>query len=113
GAGSVNFAQSLKIAQNGLLNNVLTTVSSLLGASSGAAFRDTGTLIDRIYDRTGIRLLGLLDLGPLFEHAASLERGVLHLVGLANPRGSAAANYVVWGNVPGWSSASYVVGGNT
>ena len=59
GAGSVNFPQSLKIAQNGpARHDLLTTVTSLLGLSSGATFRDNGTLIDRIYDRTGIRLLG-------------------------------------------------------
>ena len=113
GTGSVNFSQSMKVAKSGLLNNLLTTVTSLLGLSSGAGFLDNGTLIDRIYDRTGIRLLGLLDLGPLFDNAASLERGVLNLVGVSNPLGSAAANYVVWGNVAGWSSAYYVVWGNT
>jgi subtilisin family serine protease len=113
GAGSVNFAQSLKVAQNGLLNNVLTTVGALLGSASGAAFRDHGTLIDRIYDRTGIRLLRLLDLGPLFQDAGTMEPGVLHLLGTSNPLGSAAANYVVWGNVADWSSSYYVVWGNT
>jgi serine protease AprX len=113
GAGSVNFAQSLKVARSGLLNNLLTTVTSLLGVSSGAAFRDNGTLIDRVYDRTGIRLLRLLDLGPLFDDAASLEPGVLNLVGTSNPLGSTAANYLVWGNVAGWSSSYYLVWGNT
>ena len=32
-------------------------MTSLLGLSSGAYYRDHGTLIDRIYDRTGIKLL--------------------------------------------------------
>jgi serine protease AprX len=113
GAGSVNFAQSLKVAQNGLVNNLLTTVTSLLGVSSGAAFRDNGTLIDRIYDRTGIRLLRLLDLGALFDDAANMEPGVLNLVGTSNPLGGTAANYLVWGNVAGWSSSYYLVWGNT
>ena len=113
GAGSVNFAQSLKIAQNGLLNNLLTTVTSLLGASSGAAFKDTGTLIDRIYDRSGIRLLGILDLSALFQNADNVEPGVLNLLGTSNPLGTTAPNYVVWGNVAGWSSSYYVVWGNS
>jgi serine protease AprX len=113
GAGSVNFVQALKIAQNGLVNNLLMTVGSLLGTSSGATFRDTGTLIDRIYDRSGIRLLQLLDLGPLFQDAGNLEPGVLNLLGTSNPLGSAAANYVVWGNVASWSGSYYVVWGNT
>jgi serine protease AprX len=112
GAGSVNFAQSLKIAQNGLLDNLLTTVTSLLGTSSGAAFHDTGTLIDRIYDRSGIRLLRLLDLGALFR-GGILEPGVLNLVGTSNPLGYSGANYVVWGNVAGWADSYYVVWGNS
>ena len=41
------------------------------GSSSGATFRDRGTLIERVYDRTGIRLLGLLDLGVLLGSADS------------------------------------------
>jgi serine protease AprX len=113
GTGSVNFAQSMKIAQNGLLNNLTTTITSLLGLSSGAAFRDQGTLIDRVYDRTGIRLLRILDLSRLFGDADSAEPGVLNLVGLTNPLGNTGANYVVWGNVAGWSNSYYVVWGNS
>jgi serine protease AprX len=112
GAGSVNFSQSLKIARQGLLNNLLTTVTTLLGVSSGATFRDTGTLIDRLYDRTGIRLLNLLDLSWLLGNAASLEPGVLHLLGPSNPLGTAAPNYIVWGNTAGWTSTYYIVWGN-
>jgi serine protease AprX len=113
GAGSVNFAQSLKVAQNGLLDVLTTTLSTLLGSSSGAAFRDNGTLIGRVYDRTGIRLLQILDLSALFQSADSAEPGVLQLLGTSNPLGSAAPNYVVWGNVAGWSGSYYVVWGNT
>jgi serine protease AprX len=113
GTGSVNFAQSMKIAQNGLLNNLTTTITSLFGLSSGAAFRDQGTLIDRVYDRTGIRLLRILDLSRLFGDADSAEPGVLNLVGLTNPLGNTGANYVVWGNVAGWSNSYYVVWGNS
>jgi len=112
GAGSVNFAQSLKIAKQGLVNNLLTTVTSLLGLSSGASFRDNGTLIDRLYDRTGIRLLKLLDLGALLGNAANMEPGVLHLLGTSNPLGNAAPNYIVWGNTAGWTSTYYIVWGN-
>jgi serine protease AprX len=111
GTGSVNFAQSLKLARQGLLTSLLSTVTSLLGLSSGATFYDTGTLIDRVYDRTGIRLLGLLDLGALFGHPA--EPGVLNLLGTSNPIGSTAPNYIVWGNTAGWSSSYYIVWGNT
>jgi serine protease AprX len=113
GAGAVNFAQSMNVAKNGLLNNLLSTVTSLLGLSSGASFHDHGTLIDRVYDRTGIRLLKILDLGPLFRGALGSEPGVLNLLGTSNPIGNAAPNYIVWGNVAGWSSSYYIVWGNT
>jgi hypothetical protein len=113
GAGSVNFAQSLRVSNSSLLNTLTSTLTSILGASSGAYFRDNGTLIDRIYDRTGIRLLGLLDLSLLFRSADDAELGVLNLLGTSNPIGSAGANYVVWGNVADWSSSYYVVWGNS
>ena len=81
GTGSVDFAQSLRIAQQGLVTSLLSTLQNLLGLSSGASFKDHGTLIDRLYDRTGIRLLGLLDLGALLGGADGAEPGVLSLLG--------------------------------
>jgi serine protease AprX len=113
GTGGVDFAQSLKIADNGLTSTLLSTVSKLLGASTGAAFFDRGTLIDRVYDRTGIRLLGLLDLGALLGGADSGEPGVLNLLGQQNPLGSAAPNYLVWGSVAGYTSSYYLVWGSS
>jgi serine protease AprX len=113
GTGSVDFQQALKFSQAGLIPNLLTTVTSLLGASSGAAYRDYGTLIDRVYDRTGIKLLGLLDLSILFHSADSTQPGVLNLLGTSNHLGSTAPNYLVWGNVAGWSGSYYLVWGNT
>jgi len=113
GTGSVNFSQSMRVMNGGLLQTLTTTVTSLLGASSGAYFRDNGTLIDRIYDRTGINLLRILDLGALFRGADDAELGVLNLLGTSNPIGSTGANYVVWGNVADWSSSYYVVWGNS
>jgi serine protease AprX len=113
GTGSVDFAASLRLARGGTAGSLLTSLTSLLGLSSGASFRDAGTLIERVYDRTGIRLLGILDLPALLGGADSAEWGVLHLLGLANPLGQSAPNYVVWGNVADWSSSYYVVWGNT
>ena len=117
GTGSVNFAQSMKVAQTGVLASLLapitTPLASLLGLSSGASFTDAGTLIDRIYDRSGIRLLNLLDLGPLFRGADSAESGVLNLLGASNALGAAGANYIVWGNTANWSGSYYIVWGNT
>jgi serine protease AprX len=113
GAGSVNFPQSQKIGDAGLLNSLLTTVDDLLGGSSGAAFRDTGTLIDRVYDRTGIRLLGLLDLSVLFGTADSAEPGVLNLLGLSNPLAQTPANHLVWGDVADWTTNYHLVWGDS
>jgi serine protease AprX len=113
GTGSVDFAQSLKIADQGLITSLLSTVQNLLGLSSGASFFDRGTLIDRIYDRTGLRLLGLLDLGSLLYGAESAEPGVLTLLGQQNALGKTPANYLVWGTVAGWTSSYYLVWGTT
>ena len=115
GTGSVDFYASERLARGGLqglLGSLLTSVTGILGVSSGAAYRDAGTLIDRVYDRTGIRLLGILDLGDLFNGADGAEWGVLHLLGPSNPLGTAAPNYVIWGNVAGWSSSYYVIWGS-
>ena len=112
GAGSVNFSQSLQIADAGLVSSLLNTVTNLLGLSSGASFRDRGTLIDRAYDRTGLRLLRILDLGALFDDAEDGEWGVLNLLGLQNPLAAVPANRLVWGQVAGWSSSYYVIWGS-
>jgi len=112
GAGSVDFVRAQKIAQSGLVNQLLGTVTGLLGGASGAAFRDTGTLIDRVYDRSGIRLLSLLDFLPLFRNA-NPEAGVLHLLGTTNPLGRTAPNFLVWGNVAGWADSYFLVWGNS
>ena len=113
GAGSVNFPQSQKIAATGLVSSLLRTVDNLLGTSSGATFRDTGSMIDRIYGRTGIRLLGLLDLSVLFVQADSAEPGVLNLLGLNNPIANIQANHLVWGDVADWTDNYHLVWGDS
>ena len=104
------FRQSQKIAKSSLMNSLLSTLQNVLGLSSGASFHERGTLIDRVYDKTGIRLLGLLDLGALLG-IDSAEPGVLNLLGSQNPLGQTPANYLVWGNVAGWTSSYYLVWG--
>jgi subtilisin family serine protease len=113
GAGTVNFAASMKLARTGLLSSVFSTLDSVLGTSSGATYRDTGTLIDRVYDGSGLRLLNLLDLDTLFTNPDSADDGVLNLLGLSNPLSRVPANRLVWGEVAGWSSSYYLVWGNT
>ena len=113
GAGSVNFPQARQIEVSGLLNTLLTTVTNLLGGSSGATFRDSGTLIERIYAKTGIRLLGLLDLSVLFQGADYAESGVLNLLGANNPIGQTPANHLVWGDVAYWTDNYHLVWGDS
>src|SRR3712207_5758063 len=113
GAGSVDFEASLRIARQGLLNTLTNTLSNVLGLSSGAAYRDRGTLIERVYDRSGIRLLGLLDLSALLGIADSAEYGVLNLLGLSNPLANTPANYLVWGERAEWTNSYFIVWGTT
>ena len=111
GTGSVDFAQTVKIGSQGLVENLLSVVDNLLGLSSGASFVDRGTLIDRLYDRTGLRLLSLLELGGLLGGADDAEAGVLTLLGESNPLGQAEPNHVVWGNYTGWTPSYYIAWG--
>lgn len=113
GTGTVNFPQSQKISATGLVSSLLNTVDGLLGTSSGATFRDTGTMIDRIYDRTGLRLLGIVDLSALFVQADNAEPGVLNLLGLNNPVGQTPANHLVWGDVADWTTNYHLVWGDS
>ncbi len=112
GAGSVNFPQSLKLANQGLVPTLLGTVEGLLGTSGGATFRDNGTLIDRLYGRTGIRLLGVLDSGLLWQQADQAEWGVLNLLGLLNPLQNIPAHRLVWGEVANWTASEHLVWGD-
>ena len=111
GTGSVDFAQSLRIGDSGLVQNLLGALSNVLGLSSGASFVDRGTLIDRLYDRTGLRLLALADLGGLLGLADEAEPGVLTLLGESNALGDTQPNHLVWGNYTGWTSAYYIAWG--
>jgi serine protease AprX len=112
GAGSVNLPESVKLARGGLVPSLLSTLTSLLGVSGGATFRDGGTLIDRLYGRTGVRLLGILDLSVLWQRADDAEWGVLNLLGLFNPLGSVPAHRLIWGEVSGWTSTDHLVWGD-
>jgi serine protease AprX len=80
--------------------------------SSGAAYRDGGRMIDGIYDRSGLRLLGLLDLGFLWQNAGAAEWSVLRSPARRTD-GQTPANYLVWGTVAEWSSSYYLVWGTS
>jgi serine protease AprX len=113
GAGSVDFPESIKLAQSGLVASLLNGLTGLLGLSGGATFRDAGTLVDRIYDGSGIHLLGLLDAALFWQQADDAEYGVLNLLGLSNPIAQTPANHVVWGDVAGWTTQYHVVWGDS
>jgi serine protease AprX len=113
GAGAADFYAAQRLAHGGLVGSLVTSLTSALGLSGGASFRDSGTLIDRVYDRTGIRLLSLLGLTELLNGTRDSEWGVLNLLGLTNPIGSVAPNYVVWGSRADWSNSYYVVWGSS
>jgi serine protease AprX len=113
GTGQVDFNATMKMAESGLVSTLLGVVTNLLGLSSGASFRDAGSLIDRVYDRTGIRLLSILGLDGLLGGADNGEYGVLNLLGEQNSLGRTPANYIVWGSVADWSSSYYIVWGSS
>jgi hypothetical protein len=113
GAGAVDFYAAQRLAHGGATGSLLTTVTSALGLSGGVSFLDSGTLIDRVYDRSGIRLLGLLDLQDLLDGTRDSEWGVLNLLGLSNPLQAVGPNYVVWGSRADWSGSYYVVWGSS
>ena len=73
GAGSVDFSASQRLAQGGLVGSTADIGHEPLGLSGGASYRDSGSLIDRIYDRTGVRLLSLLDFSRLLGDADNAE----------------------------------------
>lgn len=113
GAGAVDFYAAQRLAHGGIVGSLVTTLTNTLGLTSGASFRDAGTLIDRVYDRSGIRLLSLLDLQGLLAGTSEAEWGVLNLLGLNNPMQSVGPNYVVWGSRADWSNSYYVVWGSS
>ena len=113
GAGSVNFWASRKFVANGLINSVLNTISSLLGGGSGVAYWDSGTLSHRVYNRTGIRLLSLSDLLAALLNPSILKYGDLNLVGLTNPLQNVTGNWLVWGQVAGWTGSNEILWGST
>lgn len=110
GAGSVHFPTSIKLAQQGLVPSLLSTVDGLVGTSGGATYRDSGTMINRLYGKTGLRLLGVLDSGVLWQQAESAEWGVLNLLGLLNPLGRVPAHRLIWGEVADWAPSNHLGG---
>lgn len=113
GAGSVNLRAARQSASDGLLTGLVTTIGGLLPSSNGVAFWDGGTLIRRVYDGPGIRRFGVLELPLVWLNPGLLHWGDLNLLGAQNPLASTAPNYIIWGEVGGWTSSSYIIWGET
>ncbi len=113
GAGEVNFFATRKLASNGLVSGLLTTIGGLLAPSSGASFWDAGTLSGRLYQGIGIRLIDTL-LAPLvWLNPSLLNFGDLNLLGLNNPLASVVPKYLQYGAVAGWTNSNTIMWGTT
>jgi hypothetical protein len=100
GAGSVNFWASRQNAASGLVSSLLNTVvGGLLTKSSGAAYWDDGTLSNRLYAGSGLRLLSVLEAPLVWLNPSLLHRGDLNLLGLTNPLASIHPKWLQYGNI--------------
>jgi serine protease AprX len=113
GAGSVNFWSSRKLAANALAG-LVTNLTGLLSPTSGMAFRDTGTLMSRVYAGSGLRVLSLLE-APLawLNPDNYLHWGDLNLFGLSNPLAQTGPNQILWGDVSKWTDNNQILWGDT
>ena len=113
GAGSVNFWSSRRTAANGLTSLVNTTVSGVLSVPSGAVFWDRGNLSRRVYERSGIRLLSLLEAPFAWITDGYLNWGDLNLIDLLNPLATTGSNQILWGDIASWTSQQQILWGDT
>jgi len=114
GAGSVNFWASRKLASSGLVASLLNTVVGTLGVtSSGASFWDSGTLGNRLYAGSGIRLLSVLEAPLVWLNPSLLRSGDLNLLGLLNPLQSVPPKWLQYGEIGGWTNNNSIMWGDT
>jgi serine protease AprX len=113
GAGSVNFMASRRMATSllGLVPSGL--IGGLLAPPTGAMYWDSGTMANRLYAGSGIRLLSLLQ-GPLvWLNSSLLNFGDLNLLGLNNPLSSMVAKSLLYGQVANWTGSQTIMWGTT
>jgi serine protease AprX len=113
GAGSVNFWTSRKDAANGLTNSLSSLVGGLLSPSGGVVYWDAGTMAKRVYYRSGIRLLSLLEAPLAWLTPSYLNWGDLNLIGSSNPLANTAPNEILWGDVADWTTDHEILWGDT
>jgi hypothetical protein len=113
GAGSVNFWVTRQITGSNGLTTLINGLLGTIGGPSGAAFWDAGTMQNRLYNGTGLRLLSSGDLGSAWSDSSFLKWGDLNLVGLLNPLASVPANHLLWGHVADWTASNQIFWGDT
>ena len=100
GAGSVNVWASRRMARDGLSSLLpQTIVSGVLVPVGGEVFTDAGTLIDRMYQQTGIRILSLVDLALVWANPSKLPLDHLNLLGLYGEVSATGGNQIIWGDI--------------
>jgi serine protease AprX len=113
GAGSVNVWASRRMASDGLTPLLPSTiVSGVPVPAGGEVFADGGTLIDRMYQQTGIRILSLVDLLLVWTDPSQLPLDHLNLLGLGTVVSSTPANQIIWGDMSQWVADEQIIWGD-
>jgi serine protease AprX len=114
GAGSVNFWSSRRAEVNGLddLLGALPLIGGLFTQPGGATFWDAGRMSQRLYDGSGLNLLGLGELVDALLYPYKLEWDTLHLVGSDSAITSTDANHIIWGDVADWTQDNHIIWGD-
>jgi serine protease AprX len=115
GAGSVNLWSSRRAAVNGLddLLSSLPLIGGVITTPGGAVFWDAGRMSQNVFDPSGIRLLGLLELDAVLLNPSTLAWDTLNLVGSNNPIASLGPKRILWGDIAYWTQDEYVRWGDT
>jgi serine protease AprX len=109
GTGSVNVWAARRLAATGLTAVLPASVIGGVSApASGVSFLDDGTLMPRLYDGLGRRLLGILDVLTAWLNPAA-GTGQLQIVGLLNPLGATSANQIIWADMSTWTSGNQII----
>lgn len=62
-------------------------------------FTDAGTLIDRMYQQAGVRILSLVDLLLVWADPSQLSLDHLNLLGLESEVPATPGNQIIWGDI--------------
>jgi hypothetical protein len=99
GAGSVNVWASRRMASDGLAPLLPSTiVSGVPVPAGGEMFTDAGTLIDRMYQQTAIRILSFVDLLLAWADPSQLPLDHLNLLGYSEVP-AMPGNQIIWGDI--------------